>query len=663
MAGLLNIGLTGLNAAQAQLLTTGHNITNAGVEGYHRQTVIQTSNTPQFTGVGFFGQGTQVSAVTRSYSQYLENQVLTSSARLSEFTAYNSQISQINNLLADSTSGLSPVMEGFFAGVQEMASNPTSVAARQSLISSAQALVSRFQTMDARLAEIRQGTEGEIASTVTQINMFAGAIAEMNQRIAQAQVAGPSVAANDLLDQRDQLVAELNKLVKVNTVTENDGSMSVFMGSGQGLVVGGTVNQLAAVRDANDPQRSAIALMAENGAPTVLPENLLSGGTLGGLLGFRRESLDVAQNTLGLIAVGIAEAFNAQHQLGVDLDGVLGGQFFSLPDPALKPAITSATVSIENYAQLTAADYMLEWDGAAYSMRAVGGASIPLTLQVDGSYSGGGINIAISTPPPADFPTTGLLIQPTRNAAANIGVAITDPRKIAAGDPVSVAPGNYTGAVTDRIKGLKTLSVDGIDANADGKADFSPITLSFAANTFTASAGTIERYDTATGTWVAGGAYNPATDSTGVRFRVTDGTAPNEYAFEFTAVGAWASGESMVFSPTAAGVADNRNAVALGALQTAKTMLNGGSGATATFQSVYAQMVTQVGNKTREVQVNQAAQESLLTQATDARDALSGVNLDEEAANLVRYQMAYQSAARVMNVAQTLFDELLAIGR
>lgn len=664
MAGLLNIGLTGLNAAQAQLLTTGHNITNAGVEGYHRQTVIQSSNTPQFTGVGFFGQGTQVASVTRSYSQYLENQVLTSSARLSEFTAYNDQISQINNLLADSTSGLSPVLEDFFAGVQEMASNPTSVAARQALISSAEAMVSRFQTMDARLSEIREGTEGEIVSTVSQINMYASAIAEMNQRIAQAQVAGPSVAANDLLDQREQLVAELNQLVKVSTVTETDGSMSVFVGSGQGLVVGGTVNQLAAVQDANDPQRHAIAIISESGVASVLPESLVSGGTLGGLLAFRSESLDVAQNTLGLIAVGIAEAFNAQHNLGVDLDGVLGGDFFSIPDPALKPAITSATATIEDFSQLTSSDYLLEWDGAAYTMKAVGGSAITLTQQLDGSYSGGGINIDIPTPPPADFPTTGLLIQPTRYAASNIDVAISDPRKIAAGDPVSVAPGVYTGVVTDRIQDVKTLSIGGIDANADGTADFSPITLSFAGNTFTASSGTIERYDTATGTWVAGGSYDPASDSTGVRFRITNGVAPNDYSFEFKAVGAWENGESMSFSPTAAGVADNRNAVALGALQTSKQMLAGSSGtATATFQSVYAQMVTQVGNKTREVQVNQTAQESLLTQATDARDALSGVNLDEEAANLVRYQMAYQSAAKVMNVAQTLFNEVLSIGR
>lgn len=664
MAGLLNIGLTGLNAAQAQLLTTGHNISNADVDGYHRQTVIQTTNNPLYTGVGFFGQGTQVAAVTRAYNQYLENQVKNSETKVAQYSAYNDQISQINNLLADSTSGLSPALQDFFAGVQEVASNPTSVASRQSLISTAQALAARFQTLDARISEVRQGTESEIVSTVEQANMYAKAIADMNQRITLAQVSGPNIAANDLLDQRDQLIAELNKLVSVSTVTESDGSVSIFVGSGQALVAGGTVTQLAAVPDPNDPQRNAIALVSDNGIANILPERLLSGGTLGGLLTFRSETLDTAQNTLGLIALGIAETVNAQQALGIDLDGVLGGEFFKSPTPALTPAINTVSVSVENVSQLTAADYVLKYDGTNYTLRTTGGVNIPLTLQADGSYSGGGLNINITDP--SEIPSDGLLIQPTRYAARDIAVAITDPRKVAAGDPVSVSPGNYTGTVSERITNVKTTSVAGLDSSGDGVADFAPITLSFdsATNTFTASSGTLERYDSSTGTWVTSGAYNPSTDSAGAKFRITGGTAPDTYTFEFTAVGAWTNGESLSFSPTHAGTADNRNAVAMGALQTTKLMLAGSNGeSTATLQSVYAQMVTQVGNKAREVQVNLKAQESLLAQAADARDSLSGVNLDEEAANLIRYQQAYQASAKVMSVAQTLFDEVLSIAR
>ncbi|THF64177.1 flagellar hook-associated protein FlgK [Pseudothauera rhizosphaerae] len=675
MSSLLNIGLTGLNAAQAQLLTTGHNITNAAVEGYHRQSVIQTTQTPYYAGVGFFGQGTKIAAVTRQYNAYLESQVLTSSTRLSELTRYEAHISQINNLLGDTTSGLSPALESFFQGVQEMAANPTSEAARQSLISTAEALVSRFQTLDARMSEVREGVESEITSTVAQINMYASAIAEMNQRITLAQVSGPTVAANDLLDQRGQLIAELNELIRVETVEEANGSISVFIGSGQGLVVGSTATTLAAVRDPNDPQRNVVALVSQSGVENILPEQLLTGGALGGLLAFRRETLDVAQNSLGLIAVGVAEAFNAQHSLGVDLDGVLGNDFFNSPTPQLKPAVTGATATITDYSVLTASDYLLTYDGTNYALRTTAGESIALTVDAGPppSFSGGGLQITLPNGA-ADIPPHGLLIQPVRYAARDISVGISDPRKLAAGDPVGAAltVGTGNGTLSDVITGVRTLSVNGIDGNADGVADFTALGLSFDSATDTLSmsgGGMLYRFDSASQSWVAGGAYDPDVDSSGVLFRylsdpADDPADPAAFAFEFTAKGSWSDTTEVSFAPTEAGVADSRNAVLLGALQTTKLMLSGSSGnATGTFQSVYAGMVTLVGNKTREVQVHMKAQEALLTQATDARDALSGVNLDEEAANLVRYQLAYQSSAKVMSVAQTLFDTILSIAR
>lgn len=324
MAGLLNIGLTGLNAAQSQLATTSHNISNAGTAGFHRQTVVQTTQNPLFSGVGFFGNGTRISSVTRAYDQFLENQVLSADNRRAEYSAYSAQISQINNLLADPASGLGTAMDGFFSGVQEVAANPTSLAARQALISSAEALVTRFQTIDGRLTEIRQGVETELATTVTQINSYARAIGEMNRQIVVAQSAGAGVPANDLLDQRGQLVSELNQLIRVNTLEQSDGSISVFVGSGQNLVSGQNASQLATVPSANDPQRASIAIVASNGNQVLLPERLLTGGQLAGLLAFRSESLDPAQNRLGLIAASLATAFNEQHKLGVDLDGALG---------------------------------------------------------------------------------------------------------------------------------------------------------------------------------------------------------------------------------------------------------------------------------------------------------------------------------------------------
>lgn len=471
MAGLLSIGLTGLNASQANLQTTSHNITNAATPGYSRQTVSLTTHDPQFSGAGFFGQGVRLDNVKRQYDQFLNQQVLTASARKEEYSAYGSMISQVDNLLADESAGLSPALADFFRGVNDVANNPSSVPARQSLISLAQSLAGRFNSMDARLNEIRDLNEGQIASSVKEINSYASQIAALNQRIGEVEAAGPTVAANDLHDQRDQLVAELNKVVKVSTYKEANGALSVFVGSGQSLVTGNTASQLeVAYPNPADPFRGEVRLVTPGGAVS-LPDSVLTGGKLGGYLAFRSETLDRVQDDLGAIAKSVSANFNAIHGGGTDLDGNVGGNFF--------------------------AD--------------IGAAS-------------------------------------NRQAASLFSVNVSDPRAIAA------AQGGSAG-------------------------------------------------DTRPG--------------------------------------------------------DNRNALALAGLQTSKVM-NGG---TATLQSAYSQVLSFAGNKAREVQIGEKAQEAQLQQATTAQQALSGVNLDEEAANLLRFQQSYQAAARVMALAGTLFQEVLSIAR
>lgn len=678
MAGLLNIGLTGLNAAQLQLNTTSHNIANAGTPGYNRQTVVQSTNDPLFTGAGFFGQGTRVVAVNRQYSQFLENQVLSADNRRSEFAAYSAQISQINNLLADPQAGLAPALDAFFAGVQEVAANPSSIAARQALLSNAESLVARFQSMDTRLSEVRQGVEGEIGATVDLINNYAERIAEMNQRILLAQSAGVAVPANDLLDQRNVLVSELNRLVKTSTVVESDGSLSVFIGSGQNLVLGQVINRLAVVPSANDPTRSAIALVTPGGSALPLPENLLGGGELGGLLAFRREALDTTQNQLGLIAVGLTEAFNSQHRLGVDLDGALGQNFFKASNVITRPASAGlAVIDSTQLGQLTASDYRFERNGADFVLTELSSGTIWDVTTSTGPNPPAGVFIATNRATNEVLPgdSSGLtvagirlepgaigvgvnsvLVQPTRFAAQNIALGLTDVRKVAAGNPVSVAlPLTNTG--TAKASGIVVRGTEGITA------DEPSFTLRFVAGN------TLDGLPTAPpgasgGFYLVDAGYDPATEGTGKTFEVRYSDGTDDFpAFEFTLAGVPADGDAFVFAPTEKGVADNRNASLLGALQTARLLFNAGGEPTASLQSGYARIVSAVGNKTREVQVGEQAQVTLLQQAKDARDALSGVNLDEEAANLIRYQQAYQASGRVMAIAQRLFDELLSIAR
>lgn len=642
MAGLLNIGLTGLNAAQLQLNTTSHNIVNAGTAGYTRQTVALSTNTPLFSGAGFFGQGVQLANVTRQYSQFLENQVLSADNKRVEYSTYAGQIAQINDLLADQQAGLSPALQDFFAGVQEVAANPNSIPARQAMISSAQALVSRFQTLDARLSEVREGTEGEIEYTVNAINSLAAQVADLNKRIMIAQAGGAGFQPNDLLDQRNAAVAELNKLVKTSTVVDKDGQMSVFIGSGQSLVRGGNFSTLGTQLDPSDPTRNRVTMVAPNGSQVPLPENLLGGGALGGLLAFRREALDPAQDRLNLVARQLTEIFNDQHNLGVDLDGVLGGDFFKSSMVRREAgASDEPTVRIGNDTLLTNEQYRLTYDDAT------GGYT--LTRLSDNSVIAdpADVGLVINTP---GVTTAGdsFIIEPLRGAARNMSVGITDPAKIAAGSPVSVEL-PLSNAGNAAVKDIRMTSVAGM---ATTYPQFPGFTVEY-------SGGALTLNPPATGT-ITPATYNPATESAGKEFTVSFGGSE----FTFTMTGSPADGDVLSFAPTELGVADNRNAVALGALQTGKSMLTNAAGeGTATFQSAYSQLVSQIGNRAREAQVGEKAQETLLAQATNARESLSGVNLDEEAANLIRFQQAYQASGRVMAVAQRLFDELISISR
>lgn len=745
MASIMGIGLTGLNAAQAALITTSHNIANANVSGYTRQQVIQGTQTPLFSGSGFFGQGTEVDTIKRVYSQFLNNQVAAADTTRAQYDTYSNEISQIDNLLADDNAGLSPVIQEFFNGVQSVAANPSNIPARQTLISDGQSLATRFQQLYARLDEIRSGTETQISDTVTSINSLASQIAQLNTQILTAQAAGPGVPANDLLDKRDELISELNQQVRVTTSTQSDGSVSVFIGSGQPLIIGPNSYGLTATPSYNDPKRLAVGVQLPGGGSAQLPESVLTGGTLGGLLSFRSDALDSAQNALGRIAVGLTASFNAQSKLGQDLNGLLGGNFFNalqpavqnLPDPATgNPPTATLSATITSVNQLGTNDYVLSYDGTNYSltsqpdgsvvysgtnlpgpsaqalgtstatvtvtaganatgvaddyMLAYDGTNYSLTNQTTGvvEYSGTnpptsiqGLNLSVSGASAGDrvliHPSVEgmsislasgtinagdrFLIQPTHYAAQNVSMAMSDPRLVAAAAPFQTAA-NTTNTGDATISAGSVTDPAGYDTNGDGISDFGPITVTFTApNTFSV-------VNTSTGTPITlmpNNTYTPSTDGAGKTFQIS---VPGQPGLSFSISGTPNSGDVFTLSPnltppataggaaTNIGVSDSRNMVALGALQSKKTLLGG----TASYEYAYSQIVSDVGTKAHSAQVGLDAQNSLLQQAQAAQQGLSGVNVDEEAANLIRFQQAYQASARVIDISGKLFDAVLA---
>jgi len=658
MSSLLNIGLTGLNASQAQLNTTSHNITNAATLGYHRQAVSQAARDPQGLGGAFFGTGTMVSGVTRAYSQLLENQVMNADSRRADYAAYNQYISQVDNVLADADTGLTPALNEFFGAMQSVSSNPTNVAARQALISSGETLTARFRTLDARVSEIAQGVQGEIGATLGSINSYAEAIAELNQRIAVSQANVGGAAASDLLDQRQQAIAELNQLVKVSTVTARDGSLSVFIGSGQNLVMGSRAKELLIGDKLDENGRPMVLIRSAGNEATPIAETLLSGGALGGLLAVRRDGLEPAQRSLGLLAATMATAFNEQHELGVDLNGRMGSAFFDFAPVRVDPAGTvSASINPEQLAGLTGSDYALSYDGTRYVMTDIGtGEQQAVTPAVGGTLQYKGLNLE-----GLDGLVAGnrVFIYPTRFAAGSIEMAISDPRTVAAAAPVvSAAAASNSG--TARITDIRIASSEGM-ANTSGVPVFNPAALTFteASGVFTLQVSPAGEYS-----FVGGDTYTPVSESAGKIFTLQN-SAGFSYEFKLSGVPA-VTGDGFSLSANTTGIADNRNAALLGALQTDKLMFGGGTTGntpTATLNNAYAQLVAKIGSKTREVQAGERTQTSLLEQAQAARDSVSAVNLDEEAANLVRFQQSYQAAGRVMSVAQRLFDEMLSIGR
>ncbi|TFW29909.1 flagellar hook-associated protein FlgK [Massilia arenosa] len=649
MAGnILSIGKSGLFAAQVGLSTTGHNITNANVAGYSRQVVVQQSSAAQDMGYGFVGSGTQVAQIKRYSDEFLNAQVRTAQSSKSALDAFQSQIAQIDNLMADTTSGLSPALQDFFNGVQDVASNPQSAASRQSLLSAADSLAARFQGMNQRLQEIREGVNTEITTNVTLINSYAQRIADLNDKIGA--YTNSDNQPNDLLDQRDQLIAELNKQVKATVVAGDNNSLTVSIGSGQPLVVGKKAFELAVTTSPTDPTRVEVGYRTGDKV-TLLGDNALSGGALGGLLQFRTESLDRVQNSLGRIAVSLAFSFNEQHKLGQDLASNMGGDFFTVAPAfvgrnANNSIASTADVSatIVDPGALTQSDYKLTYDGSNYMLvRLSDNHPTLITMpQTTGPQVVDGMAIAITG---NGVVGDNFSIKPTIQGASQFKVAITDRDKIAAAAPV-------VSDVPTANKG--NLAVGGITIDSTYPA--APLGTSV---TFT--------YDKASNTFSTNPAVDVTVTSNGVPTVYTAGT-PIPYAtgdevsfnsMSFKLTGQPNDTDTFKIAPNTAGVGDNRNMRLLGALQT-KNILDGGS---ATFQSSYAEMVSYVGNKTREVQVNADAAEGLLQQATASQQSVSGVNLDEEATNLLKYQQAYQAAGKVMQIAGTLFDTLLSIGR
>lgn len=567
---MLSTGVSGLITAQGSLSTASHNISNVNTEGYNRQRVQQATRIPNFEGNHYIGSGVSITNVERMYDEFLADQVRTFTSQEKQFDTFSVFARQVDDLLGSPELSLSTGLEGFFDAVQDLADDPTSIAARQVMLTEADTLAQRFNTLDTQLDGFNDQVNGNLETEVKEVNLLSQGIADLNLAIIES-LGGAGVLPNDLMDQRDQLINELSTLISVSTVEQSTGAINVFIGTGQSLVIGQSVIGLSIVTDPADPTRNEVGY----GPSNINITDQLTGGTIGGLLSVRQDVIDPARAEIDALAVGMITTINDQHTVGITLDGNAGGNFFEPAD-------------------------------------------------------------LLGTPAPD---------------AGNIRLAISDPRDIAVAFPITTT----TGASNT---GTAQLAVNTVDGSAPL---FDPLSALTTDVTFTYNNGT-GNYDLTYEGGTASIAYNPATDSgkiidlSAVVFSAPATTAP---PLTITLSGVPSNTDGFTLSNSANGgfsaTGDNRNALALAELQVTK-VLNGG---TRSFGDAYGIMVANVATRTHQADVGQKTQLGLLNQTSLRYDSVSGVNLDEEAANLIKYQQAYQAASQIITVSNTVFNSLI----
>ncbi|KAA0910760.1 flagellar hook-associated protein FlgK [Pusillimonas sp. ANT_WB101] len=471
---LAKLGLTGLNAAQSRLQAAGHNITNAATEGYNRQSVLVATAGALATSGGYVGRGVQPVTVQRAYDGLLQRQLVSARSTAASLTSYANEIAQINNLFADNTVGITPALQKFFDGIQAVASAPADAAARQELLGRSASLVAQLNDANAFIDAQRSNINTQISTTVAQINSYVERVRDLNQQITHARASASSHQPNDLLDQREQLVAELAQLVGVRAV-EQGSQISLTVGNGQVLLAGDTLYPLHAKASDHDPERTVVAvtLPGPNGSKikVEIGEPFIVDGSLGGLISYRRNTLDSVQNELGRLAMGLAVSINAQHSQGVDLTGRRGDDFFALNDINVIPSAANSSaamvvVELVDVNQLRGLDYRVERTDDGYSITRLPGGGV-VTLQdaniADHAYTLDGFMLRL----PANGVANGdaWLVQPTRAAASGLTLLIDDPAAIAAAASYTGTANGDNGLALAKIQTAKVLGNGSMSLN------------------------------------------------------------------------------------------------------------------------------------------------------------------------------------------------------
>lgn len=672
MAGLINIGLTGVLSHQTALNTTGNNITNANTPGYSRQEVQFDTQSGQRTGAGSVGSGVSITNIRRLANEFLSQQLREDTTLYGEQDTLRSELSRLDNLLGSETTGLSDALNNFFASLQNAAEDPASLPQRQLVLSEGQQVVNRFQALNQEFIQQRESVKTQMQQGVKDANTLLQSIAELNLAISESPGLAEGKMPNELLDKRDEALRELSELVGIKVTPTEGSQVNVSLNNGLSLVVGSNAAEFGTRESAQDP--TSLEFTLRNGGRTLMVDNQINGGKLGGLRRFESEALRPAFEELGRVAIALSDALNHQHEIGLDLEGELGGRFFTDINNAAAqqgrvianannqvPQNGQLAVEITDSGVLEAGNWTLQFSGDGRSYELVDNATGEIANQgrlpdpVDSEISMPGFNIRIEG---GTFNAGDkYLIQPTRNAAANINMEVEREEDLAFASPVR-AESDLGNSGTGKINQGKMLDVRNPFTNSllpsfrsEGELTNGPLEVRFADD----GAGNLvfSVFDNNGDAIIDEKPYQAGISNK--LFSENPGDGAEYQGFQFEISGNPAVGDVFSIDFNENGVSDNRNAEFLAALGTANTM-NGG---TQNFTEGYAGLVEAVGVKTRQSQLDSDAGATLLEQSTNQRESVSGVNLDEEAGKLIQYQAAYNASAQVMSVAQDLFNTLL----
>ncbi|WP_333623133.1 flagellar hook-associated protein FlgK [Stenotrophomonas indicatrix] len=625
MSSVLSTGTSALLAFQRALATTSHNVANLNTPGYSRQKVDFATATPQNYGYGDVGNGTRIVDIRRAADQLAISRLLDSGGELARLKQLSGMADRVNALFSDAATNVAGVWSNFFDTVSGLSSNAAGTADRQNMLDGAKALANRFSQLNTHLNNLNGEVNNGLMAGATEVNRLASEIAQINGAIG-TNIAN---AAPDLLDRRDQLISQLVGYTGGTAVIQDGGIMNVYTAGGQALVVGTTASKVTTVADPYQPERLQLALQTQGGTITLDPKAV--GGQIGGLLEFRDTVLTPAQAELGKLAVGLAETFNSTHRQGVDLYGQMGGDFFNIGTPRVtgnagNTGTGAITASYGDLGKLEAQNIVLKFDGSNWAAsRADTGASVPLTgtgTAADPLIING-VKLVVGGAAAAN---DRFLLQPTAGVAGSLEMAITDPSRIAAAAAIKGAAA-LANTGTGKLSGVTVT--DSTNANLRN-----PAAIVFtSATTYTIDGSPPQTY--------------------------TPGQTISANGWSFVLDGVPKNGDTFNITPTPAGSSDNSNATKLSKVESAKAFNAG----TVTLGGALGGLTTQVGAAARSAEYSLGAQQVIADQAQAARDEVSGVNLDEEAADMLRLQQAYQAASQLISTADSMFQTILGAVR